>query len=267
MNTSNGYKSYGFIAEFYDFVPGNVDRRDMEFYLDSCRSARGKILELGCGTGRILISAAAAGCEIVGLDISEHMLGKCREKLHSRPKEVQARTQIVQGSMTDFDLEETFKLVIIPCRPFHHLVPVADQIASLRCVHRHLAEDGRLVLEVFQVDPMKMHAAFTAEESEDFSWIDLPDGRKFRCTHRIPAHHRSEQYNDMEVIYHVAYPDGRTERLVQAFPFRYFFRYEVEHLLARCGFKIAELFGDFDKSPLTDDSPEMIFVAEKKMLP
>ena len=267
MNTSNGYKSYEFVAELYDFVPGNADRRDMEFYLDFCRSAGGKILELGCGTGRVLISAAAAGCEIVGLDISEHMLGKCREKLQSRPEEVQARTRIVQGNMTDFDLEETFKLVIIPCRPFQHLVSVADQIACLRCAHRHLADDGRLIFEVFQVDPMKMYATSAKEESEDSSWIDLPDGRKFRRTDRIPAHHWSEQYNDVEVIYYVAYPDGRTERLVQAFPFRYFFRYEVEHLLARCGFKIAELFGDFDKSPLTDDSPEMIFVAEKKMLP
>jgi hypothetical protein len=51
--------------------------------------------------------------------------------------------------------------------------------------------------------------------------------------------------------------------LVYAFPYRYFFRYEVEHLLVRCGFRVVELFGNFDKSPLVDDSPEMIFVAEK----
>ena len=56
----------------------------------------------------------------------------------------------------------------------------------------------------------------------------------------------------------------RTERMVQAFPFRYFFRYEVEHLLARAGFEITDIFGNFDKSPLTDDSPEMIFVAEMR---
>jgi len=46
-------------------------------------------------------------------------------------------------------------------------------------------------------------------------------------------------------------------------PFRYFYRYEVEHLLSRCGFRVAELFGNFDKSPFSDDSPEMIFVAER----
>ncbi len=46
-----------------------------------------------------------------------------------------------------------------------------------------------------------------------------------------------------------------------AFPLRYFFRYEVEHLLARCGFRVEETFGDFDRSPLRDNSPEMILVA------
>ena len=84
-----------------------------------------------------------------------------------------------------------------------------------------------------------------------------------RRTHRLKALHRAEQVNDVEMIFYVTYPDGHTERLVQAFPFRYFFRYEVEHLLARCGFRVVELLGGFDRSPLDDNSPEMIFVAEK----
>jgi len=261
---SNRHDDYAFIAELYDFVPGYADRRDAEFYLDFCRCAHGNILELGCGTGRILIPAAAAGCPIIGLDFSMHMLTRCREKLKSQPAEVQKYAGTVQGDMTDFHLDETFGLVIIPFRPFQHLVSIHDQMACLRCVHRHLTEGGKLVFDLFQVDPRKMHGPrFTAEESEDFSDVDLPEGKKLRRTYRIAAFHRAQQYNDVELIYYVTHPDGRIKRLVQAFPFRYFFRYEVEHLLARCGFKMAELFGDFDKSPLTDDSPEMIFVAEK----
>jgi hypothetical protein len=53
------------------------------------------------------------------------------------------------------------------------------------------------------------------------------------------------------------------ERLVHAFRVRYFFRYEVEHLLARCGFRVLEILGEFDRSPLADTSAEMLFVAEK----
>ncbi|MEE8414544.1 MAG: hypothetical protein V3R96_08325, partial [Dehalococcoidales bacterium] len=59
-------------------------------------------------------------------------------------------------------------------------------------------------------------------------------------------------------------PDAKTERLVHAFPFRYFYRYEMEHLLELCGFKVVDLYGDFERSEFTVDSPEMIFVAEKK---
>jgi len=264
MSRSSEYGDYAFVAELYDFVPHYANRPDVEFYLDFCRSADGKILELGCGTGRILISAAAAGCSTVGLDLSKHMLARCMEKLQSQPEEVRARAWIVQGNMTNFDLEKSFNLVIIPFRPFQHLMSIADQMACLRCIHRHLAEDGRLVFDLFQVDPRKMYGSrFSTEEWEVFSGVDLPGGRKLRQTDRIAAYHRAEQYNDVELIYHVTHPDGRTEQLVHAFPFRYFFRYEVEHLLARCGFRIAGLFGDFDRSPLTDDSPEMIFVAEK----
>ena len=56
--------------------------------------------------------------------------------------------------------------------------------------------------------------------------------------------------------------DGAKERIVEPFSLRYFYRYELEHLLARAGFRLANLYGDFDRSPLRDDSPEMIFVAE-----
>ena len=81
--------------------------------------------------------------------------------------------------------------------------------------------------------------------------------------HRIVASHFTEQYNDIELIYYVTLPNGQVDRFVQSFSMRYFFRYEIEHLFARCGFSVKNVFGNFDKSPLKDDSPEMIFVAEK----
>jgi hypothetical protein len=64
------------------------------------------------------------------------------------------------------------------------------------------------------------------------------------------------------MIFRVTHADGRQERLVMAWTLRYFFRYEVEHLLARSGFRLEALYGNFDGSPLRDTSPEMIFVAE-----
>src|SRR5260370_351410 len=90
------------------------------------------------------------------------------------------------------------------------------------------------------------------------------DGRQVRISERVAAFHRAEQINDVEMIYSVVHPGGRKERLVFAWPLRYFFRYEVEHLLARCGFRVTALYGNFDRTAIRDDSPELIFVAERE---
>ena len=67
--------------------------------------------------------------------------------------------------------------------------------------------------------------------------------------------------NDLELIYYVTSPSGETERRVHAFQMRWFLRVELEHLLARAGFTIESMYGDFDRSPLVDASPEIIVVA------
>jgi hypothetical protein len=104
-------------------------------------------------------------------------------------------------------------------------------------------------------DPAFHEEQFVAE-------YEMSGGLRVRLTERVVAFHRAEQCNDVEMIYGVTHPDGRKERLVLAWTLRYFFRYEVEHLLARCGFRVTAVYGNFDRSPLRDDSPEMIFVAE-----
>ncbi len=260
---SSGYEDQEFVAELYDPVYERLARRDIEFFIDYSKKANGKTLELGCGTGRVLIPTAQAGCEITGLDFSTFMLAKCREKLVSQVKEVQSRVKLIQGDMTNFATGEQYTLITIPFRPFQHLITIEEQKACLTCAWKHLKPGGLFVLDVFHpyiprlVDPKYLM------EMEVDPKIDLPDGRVLRRTTRVAAFHREEQYNDIEIIHYVKHPDGLEERLVHSFPMRYFYRYEMEHLLALCGFKIAGFFGDFDRSPFSADSPEMIFVAEK----
>ncbi|MGD2175622.1 MAG: class I SAM-dependent methyltransferase [Candidatus Brocadiaceae bacterium] len=260
MADAGGYRDEAWLAELYDFVPGYAGRPDVGFYVARATAADGPVLELGCGTGRVLIPVARAGCETVGLDISEHMLRKCREKLAREPAEVRARVRLVTEDMTGFDLGAEFGLITTPFRPFQHLVAVEQQLACLECVRKHLAPDGRFILDVFNPDPRKLTDPTALEEREDFADLRLPDGRTLRRTHRFSARHPAVQCNDVELIYYVTDLQGDTERHVHAFPFRYFYRYEVEHLLARAGLRVVELLGSFDGSPFADDSPEMIFV-------
>jgi len=260
----------GFIADYYDESPIVLGRtQDVAFYVDAVREHGGPVLELGCGTGRITLALAEAGHRVTGLDISERMLERCKEKLAAAAPEVRERVRLTRGDMTRFDLGEKFRTVIIPFRPFQHLLRVEEQMACLESVRKHLwgegrrsgEKRGRLILDVFQTDAERMHHAAYQKEGLVTEYV-MPDGRHVRVMERVAAFHRAEQQNDVEMIFYVDHPSGKDERLVFAWTLRYFFRYEVEHLLARCGFRLLALYGDFDRLPLQDESPEMIFVAE-----
>lgn len=262
MSRFGGYEYNESLAEFYDVSYDT--RKDIDFFVGYSRKARVKTLELGCGTGRILIPTAIAGCEITGLDLSSFMLKKCQKKINRQPKKVQELIRIVEGNMVDFNIDKRFSLITIPFRSLQHLISTEEQRSCLHCVHKHLDSGGLLILDLFHPFLPSLYEPKYQVETEDFAERKLPDGRGIRRTHRNPVIHRDEQYFECEFIYHISYPDGRKERHVHSFPLRYFFRYEVEHLLELSGFRVRELFGDFDRSPFSQDSPEMILVAEKK---
>ena len=265
MATNHGeYDTRDFVAELYDTVYSSRSSRDVQLFVDYSKQAREGTLELGCGTGRVLIPTAVSGAEITGLDISKQMLQKCRHKLSGLSVDVQKRVSLIQENMTDFEIGKIYDLVTIPFRPFQHLISIHEQKTCLEHIHRHLAASGRLVLDVVNCYPPSMYDPKYWAEQESQQNLPLPGGRSLRCTTRISNFHRDQQYNDIELIYYVSNSDNTVERFVQTFPFRYFFRYELEHLLELCGFNVTDLFGDYDRSVYFNDSPEMIFVAEKK---
>ncbi len=257
-----GYDEFEFISGFYDTVYIGRFTRDVILFSEYSKKSGGRTLELGCGTGRILIPTAEAGWEITGLDLSPFMLKICQDKMSKLPEEVQKRIKLIKGNMTGFDTGEMYSLVTIPLRTFQHLVSVDEQKACLSCLHKHLLPGGLLMIDIFNPSLIMLHEQ-KVKEQEDMPETELPDGRKVRRTVRTTAFNHKQQYNMHEFIYYITYPDGNKETMVQSFPFRYFFRYEFEHLLNICGFEVIELFGDFNKSEYSGNSPEMIFIAHK----
>lgn len=264
MVDSSGYDREH-VAEFYDHVVPYRSRPDVQFFVDEARACGGDVLEIGCGTGRVLIPTARAGVAIAGLDASVAMLGVCRATLSREPDEVQRRVQLVEGDMRSFHLGRSFALATLPFRPFQHLISVEDQIACLKCIHRHLVPRGRLILDIFEP-----HLEYlTARDSRETRLVEpeftMPDGRKVVRVARVIAMDRAAQVNEAELAYEVTNPDGTQERIVHVFPMRYLFRYEAEHLLARCGFKLLHVYGDYDRAPFGEKQPgEMICIAEKE---
>jgi SAM-dependent methyltransferase len=264
MVESGGYADDAFVADFYDHVIPYRNRADIEFYVQSAEESGGPVLEIGCGTGRILVPVARSGVEIVGVDLSSYMLAICRERLQRESEEVQSRAQIVNADMRDFNLDRTFALVTTPFRPFQHLTTVEGQISCLENVNRHLIDGGTLILDLFNPSLDSLTRDDLGEETGEEPAFEMPDGSTVLRRQKVVERDLFNQINHVELIYYVTHPDGREERLVHAFPMRYLFRFEAEHLLERCGFEVVDVYSDFDKSPFGSTYPgELIIVARK----
>ena len=264
MSVGGGYEEYAFVADLYDHVAPYRVRPDIAFYVEAAKEAGGPVLEVGCGTGRVLIPTARAGIEIVGLDLSQHMLGVCRQRLERESSEVQSRARLVQADMREFSLPQTFRLATIPFRPFQHLTTVADELSCLESIRRHLVDDGVLILDVFNPSLDALVNRPIGEELDEEPEFSTPDGRRIIRRHQTIAQDRFNQVNNFEVVYYVTHPDGREERLTHPFAFRYLFRFEAEHLFARAGFDVEHVYAGFDKGAYGSKYPgELVFVARK----
>ncbi len=264
MSGGEEYDGYEVGAELYDYVEPYRTRSDIDFYVEAGRQSPGPVLEVGCGTGRVLIPAARAGCVITGLDRSARMLAVCRQHLARESDGVRSRVTLVAGDMRDFNLSQTFGLVTIPFRPFQHLTTVEDQLSCLASIRRHLTAGGLLIFDLFNPSLDALVNRPCGQELEMEPEFVIPGGRRLLRRFKMVDHDRFNQLNQLELIYYVRHPDGREERLVQSFAMRYLFRFEAEHLLARAGFAVERIYGGFDKSPYGSAYPgELIFVARK----
>jgi SAM-dependent methyltransferase len=251
------------LAAIYDAIYAGRD--DTGLWLTVAAAAdRGPILELGCGTGRVLLPLARAGYDITGLDFSQAMLDRCRAKLDAESPEVRRRVGLVAADMTSFDLGRGFAAVIIPFAGFQQLRTVGQQLACLERCRAHLLPRGRLVLDLPNPDPAPAsHARDGAADGEETAQVvDWTDGRRIRWWMTVIDYDRSLQVNECEVTYEIVEAGGALRRITETISLRYTFRYELEHLLVRAGFRTVALLGDYDCSPFADDSPAMIVVAE-----
>ena len=157
-----------------------------------------------------------------------------------------------------------------PFGSFHHLRTVEQQLACLdRCRH-HLLPHGTLVLDLLNPDSGAARASPPTSRPmgtrPPSSSTGLLAGR-IRWWVTVIGYHRSLQCNDARSPTRSSRPTGRPGGSLRRSSSRYVFRYELEHLLVRSGFRVVALYGDYDRSPFADESPAMIVVAEPAAAP
>lgn len=248
MTDPTAYYAGGLAVAAYDLFTGfGLLAGDVEFYLDHARRFGGPILELRAGTGRVLVPLAAAGHDVVGLDRSRPMFAVAAAKLAGNPVAA-AHARLVEGDMTDFDLGQRFAQVIIPARAFQHLILPAEQRAALRCIRRHLAPGGHLILDLF--DP-KFELLFGEDQAPP-----PRDARDPGSGHLIRRTNMSRLTDPIlqTVLENLRFEalDGTGAVIASqdtSWTVRWFTRPEMAYLLELCGFEPVSEFSDFLGSP------------------
>ena len=196
MDDYNAYRSAE-LAELYDAV--YADCADIAFWQTVVPAVNaGPLLELGCGTGRVLLPLARTGHEVVGIDLSEPMLARGRTKLKEEPPVVRGRVTLLEGDMTSFDLGRRFAQIYCAFGSFHHLRTVEEQLACLERCRTHLLPGGTLVLDLINPDPAPNSASGDGSADSDTraGTVEWTGGREVRSWATVLGCNRSLQCND-----------------------------------------------------------------------
>ncbi len=254
------------LEEFSD--PANYDMEDasdtgIAFYTALTQETGGPVLEIACGTGRVSIPIARLGFSVTGLDIVPAMIERACNKSVGLPM------RWIVGDARTFDLSEQFQLIFLTGNAFQAFLTNADQGALLQRVYAHLHDKGLFAFETR--NPIFPHSQppkglfvpleTNAEEQEWSPFIDT-SGREVRVS-------RTSVYDHMTQIHHWTtykrWHDGGEEHTkITRTALRYTFPQELTALLYYNGFSIERQYGDWDREPLTADSPSIISVCCKR---
>lgn len=240
-------------ARYYDADYASHDD-DLSFYLQLARRCNGPILELMCGSGRVLLPLVRDGHAVTGLDVSPAMLACCWANLE---RESLSAT-LVEGDVTNFALGTRFGLAIIALNSFMHLLDTDAQLAALTAIRHHLAPGGLLTIDLFSPDLR----ALLADESVLLfdKHFTLPGGELVQ-KYIVQQRDFATQTQRVSFIYDEVDADGRVRREIIPFTMRWLYRFELEHLLVRAGFAVEVVYGSYDLDPYTSDSPQLLVVA------
>ncbi len=241
-------------ARFYDLIYHSVrDEVDSGWFLNEIKQIKGKVLEIGAGTGRLFSNALKDGADIYGIDISSPMLEILRKKLY--PDQY---FRISRQNMIDFSFDFKFDLIIAPFRVIMHLISKDDQLKALNNVFRHLNTNGKFIFDTFIPDLNMLIKGL--ENSVDFEG-EYESGKRIKRTVSTKPDLINQIIN---ITFRIDWDeDGQLKTEIWKVPLRYFFRYEMEHLVERSEFRNYRIIGDYHGNELSNDSREFIVICNR----
>ncbi len=237
---------------------------DLPFYVELAEQSAGPILEVACGTGRVLLPIARKGIQIHGVDNSRPMLKILETSLASEHKDVREKVTLHEGDMRDFQLGAQYPLVIIPFRPMQHMHTVEDQVSALTTAALHLSDTGLLAFDVFY-PKFDLINTKMGEEVLEFEWSPNQDSQEI-----VRRSFRKDAVDKILQIFHFTftYRTLRAGELIleetEAFQLSYFTYPHLRALFLLAGLEPVAEYGSFAKAPLDNKSEQMIFLLRKR---
>jgi SAM-dependent methyltransferase len=256
--------SYEITAKYYDGAyAAKQDLVDLPFYLELAEKSPGPILEIACGTGRVLIPIARKGIEIHGVDNSRPMLEILNRNLQKEPAEVRAKVTLHEGDMRYFRLGKQFPLVIIPFRPMQHMHTVEDQIHALKSAAAHLTGNGILAFDVFYPNFDSINTKI-GEEVPEMEWRSRTDPTAIvRRYFRKESVDKINQVFNFTFVYRTFKDDKVIAEETENFYLSFYTYPHLRALFQLTGLEVVEEYGSFAKTPMDNSAEQMIFLLRK----
>ena len=241
-------------ARFYDVIYHHMrDNVDNDYFQNVIKQTKGKVLEIGVGTGRLFSNALNQGADLYGLDISQSMLNVLYKKL---PENQHYRISL--QNIIDFKFDFKFNLIIAPFRVIMHVLEKDEQIRALNNVYDHLEKTGKFIFDAFVPDLNQLLNGINNQV--DFAG-EYKAGKKIKRTVSTKPDLINQLIN---ITFHLEWEeDNELKQDEWKVPMRYFFRYELEHLIERSKFEKYKIYGDYQGSELNQQSREFVMICQK----
>jgi SAM-dependent methyltransferase len=259
VNNSDSAIAYAALARVYDLQHATYtpDVSMYQTFAGQIREQRGecRILEIGSGTGRVMIPLVEAGFQVVGVDESPQMLEIARRKLAVFPAQ---QYQLVQDDMRKAKLAGPFDMAFIALNTFLHNPTRQSQLDMLAAAQRYLRPGGILVVDL----PPNDELAYQPDDGEYEFEATLVDPATDTVIDKFVSSLISwaEQTQTLSYRIEEKLPTGVHSETV-TFRLRHVFKHEMELLLIQSGFKACDWYGDYDLCEYIDGSLRMIAVA------
>jgi ubiquinone/menaquinone biosynthesis C-methylase UbiE len=226
-------------AEYYDAITTQTD--DIRFYNDFLSPGK-SVLELGCGTGRVSLALADKASRLVGVDISDEMISRAREK------NTALNVEFIQGDISSIQLSEKFDLIIAPYRVMQALETDAQVAGLFSVIRRHLSSDGLAILNVFRplYSKREMALNWRKEHETEFLRVTLSNGDLLISSDTRKQMDAEKQVLHPEII-HRRYRDGKPiDEHINPICMRYYYPDEFKELITSNGFKMTDSWGGYN---------------------